>query len=458
MNKVATSLTPSRGAGVEGPSIDELIKTGSLHQRLAAARTAREKALAANGEQKEQFLSGLKPWERPEYVRGEPKKASRDQSASDRSKPKDSAPAPLVLDGRVAAEPEPAAAPVAAAVTAAVAPNRLRQVAGGAAFGIAVGIGLGYWFAGNTLPDATATIALTDEAPTALPGNRDAELARIALPATDAVPATPDAPRLSNVTSLSATLPAITGGSPIQRDTTLAPHFAEAAPQTMDIGLVSPRFVALPRSVERGDLTLPGSTPDLRFTGLAALPRRVSIAPVVTTLPADDATPPPLPPAPDAVAGPVSWQMPDTVKLPLSPSDTPLAKQDTALPVSRPAPSADLILILHAPVALPGSEVDTVAEKLSAGGFGSAASRPVDFTISRTNVRYFSPEDAEAAGAVAEALNAQLRDFTSFVPRPPVGTVEIWLAGQGAARPRPSRKPRPRRRRAARRPSRLWMP
>jgi hypothetical protein len=434
MNKVATSLTPSRGAGVEGPSIDELIAAGSLHQRLAAARAAREKALAASEGRPEQFLSGQKPWERPEYKRGEPRKMVRDRAASALTAPTAPILAPLILAERTvrapATEAEPTALPVAT-VAAPVAQNRLRQVLGATAIGIGIGVGLGYWFAGNTLPDATRTIALSDEAPAVLRNDAGAQNAGIKGPAADVKPTQRDVPRLPPVTPSAATPPEIAGGGPVQRDAAIAPGLPE--PDLMpDTGPATPGVVDQPRPSRQTERALPDVTGDARFAGLAALPGNAPIATIVAGLPVAEATLPTLPPAPETVATPVAWRMPDTVTLPISPADTPLAPQASTLPVSRPAPAGGLTLILHAPAALASTEVGAISGRLAAEGFPAPTSQAVDFTISQTNIRYFSPEDAKAAGAVATALNARLRDFTSFSPRPPAGTIEIWLAGQGS--------------------------
>ena len=432
MDKVATSLTPPRDAGQEAPSIDELIKSGSLHQRLAAARAARAKALAQIGAQPEQFRSGPKPWERPEYLRGEPRRDVGSRAAPDRpAAPAPARPAPLVLSAPVAARA--VVAPQVQAV--ALRPQRTRQlrllqVAGGAVFGIAVGAGLGYWFASTTPPGAATPFAPIAEAP--VPPGRDgaAENAAIALPATDTVPATPDAPQLSNVTSVAALLPTIATNGPIRRDAILAPQLA-GLPQADESAVFTPAFIAAPQPRDRGDLTRPAAPEELRLAARAA-PGRITIAMLDAALTPPDAAMPALPVAPGAVTTPAAWHMPDSAPLTAAPSDTPLAVQGLPLPVSRAAPAAGLTLILHAPARLSGGEVGSVEDRLRAGGFGDAELRPTDLTISRSNVRYFSPADAAAARAVATALNADLRDFTSFSPRPPAGTLEIWLAGQGS--------------------------
>lgn len=452
MNKVATSPTPPRDAGAERPSIDELIRSGSLDQRLAAARAARAKAMDQIGEQPEQFLSGLKPWERPEYLRGEPGTAPRNTPVRDRNAPMAAAP-PRTLLLRRPALPTPADTVAPKVEAVAVRPHRtpqlrLLQVAGGAIFGIAVGVGLGYWFANTTPPGTTALVTLTAEAPVPPGSDGATESAEIALPAADAVPATPDAPQLSNVTLVAARLPTIATNGPLARDATLAPRLA-GTPQAGESAVFAPVFVAAPQPRGRGDLSHPAAAEDLRFAALAA-PGRVTVAVLDGTLTPPDAVMPVLPVAPEAVTVPATWRMPESAPLTFTPGDTPPAAPDLPLPASRAAPTTELTLILHAPASLSDGEVGSVEDRLLAGGFGDAMLRPTDITISQSNVRYFSPEDAAAAKAVAAALNADLRDFTSFSPRPPAGTLEIWLAGRasGATRsavkaPAKAKKSRP---------------
>jgi hypothetical protein len=94
---------------------------------------------------------------------------------------------------------------------------------------------------------------------------------------------------------------------------------------------------------------------------------------------------------------------------------------------------------IHAPVNLSRAEVDRTIAALRAQGHRIEGPYRVSFSISRSNARYFHGGDAEAARAVGSALGptasgttVETRDFTHFSPRPPAGTVELWLAGRGA--------------------------
>jgi len=52
----------------------------------------------------------------------------------------------------------------------------------------------------------------------------------------------------------------------------------------------------------------------------------------------------------------------------------------------------------------------------------------VGYKISASHVRYYHPRDAVAATALAERIDARARDFTSFRPSPPIGTLEVFLS------------------------------
>ena len=80
---------------------------------------------------------------------------------------------------------------------------------------------------------------------------------------------------------------------------------------------------------------------------------------------------------------------------------------------------------------------DEMVAALQASGAFEPSAVPVDFSISRTNIRYFHAEDKPAAEAAAKSLIAagadpEVRDFTDYRPQPAAGVVEIYLAGAGA--------------------------
>ena len=97
------------------------------------------------------------------------------------------------------------------------------------------------------------------------------------------------------------------------------------------------------------------------------------------------------------------------------------------------------VIYLHAAVTADADEVGKVMASVSdVTGFPARTTPPFDFKISQTQVRFFHPEDREAASKVADAMSARLRSFTNFDPKPPQGTIELWLAGGGKAAARAS--------------------
>lgn len=120
------------------------------------------------------------------------------------------------------------------------------------------------------------------------------------------------------------------------------------------------------------------------------------------------------------------------------------------VPETRAAEAASVpqpLSILRVTVLVPSAGdldmADDLAADLAERGHDVARVKPVELKISERNVRFFHEGDRGEAARLAEAYEARLRDFTSFRPQPADGTVEIWLEGEGAARPAVSRPVRP---------------
>ena len=78
----------------------------------------------------------------------------------------------------------------------------------------------------------------------------------------------------------------------------------------------------------------------------------------------------------------------------------------------------------------------TMTQLSETGWSPEEASTP--FTIGKTHVRYYHPQDRAAAEELAASLNTEARDFVSFTPSPEEGYLELWLGGQGAPpKPKP---------------------
>ncbi|MEM9031473.1 MAG: hypothetical protein AAGB18_02415 [Pseudomonadota bacterium] len=97
---------------------------------------------------------------------------------------------------------------------------------------------------------------------------------------------------------------------------------------------------------------------------------------------------------------------------------------------------AELRLVIFAPAALDERDVAPTLDALADLGVAAADANRVPVTIRENQVRLYHASDRDAAARVADATGAELRDFTEFQPRPPLGTVELWFAGQsGVTRP-----------------------
>lgn len=150
---------------------------------------------------------------------------------------------------------------------------------------------------------------------------------------------------------------------------------------------------------------------------------------------------PPLPPEigatapePPSRARPSAAQRPPPrPALPAPEIEAPVAEVARAAPppvdAAPPGTLRDIELVLHVPTGVAASARDALIEAARSAGFAVDLTRPASVTISRTNVRFYHSEDAEAARALAAAIGARARDFTSFRPLPPLGIVEIWMAG-----------------------------
>ncbi len=96
-------------------------------------------------------------------------------------------------------------------------------------------------------------------------------------------------------------------------------------------------------------------------------------------------------------------------------------------------PGADGYTIrLSAPSTIPESEVESVVARLREAGISLGPIQRVNFKVTANQVRFFHPEDSATASIIAERVDAEARDFTSFRPSPEVGTMEVFVAGDGA--------------------------
>jgi hypothetical protein len=102
------------------------------------------------------------------------------------------------------------------------------------------------------------------------------------------------------------------------------------------------------------------------------------------------------------------------------------------------APAAARVVIHYAA----GSDADrqaaaTLADELSRAGYGTIEMRSQTVAVGGDRIRYFEDSERGAAAALAGVAGRvlsrfgrpapQLQDYTGFTPKPPGGTLEIWL-------------------------------
>jgi hypothetical protein len=106
-------------------------------------------------------------------------------------------------------------------------------------------------------------------------------------------------------------------------------------------------------------------------------------------------------------------------------------------------PAAIRVSILHTAGAGNALPAIQLAAYLQTRGFAVTDIRPVDVAIERPAVRYFFESDRPATRRLAAAIDAffakapgkapaQAADFSHVSPKPPQGSIEVWLPPPGA--------------------------
>lgn len=193
-----------------------------------------------------------------------------------------------------------------------------------------------------------------------------------------------------------------------------------------------------------GPLTLPlASDVPARPPSLAAISIPAAAVPSPDKAASGISEPEPRPTATDPDGG---------APIPTDPAALPEGVVAGADPAFSPPPAEPVVadpaafrVRVNAPASAPAAEVDAIGATLAGAGFPGLQAQRVGFTVSRTHLRYYNAEDAAAAQAIGARLGAEARDFTGYRPKPPVGTIEVWIAGaasDGAARPRRTAPPK----------------
>lgn len=214
---------------------------------------------------------------------------------------------------------------------------------------------------------------------------------------------------------------------------TLLPADRTPAPPTAEATVAALPFAAAPAAVVtapvlvRPQTIVADDTPDP--------------APVATVTPpeaAPEATPPAqaeaaTPSTPDPV---VPAPRPRATTAPEPPQAAPSEAVETAEPAAPAPPRAERVLVYTSA----GQAGEPLAAALGQAGFADVTTQPSRYPISTSNVRYYHATDAEAAAAIAAALEShlpdgrvQVRDFTTAERRTAAGRIEVWTAGNPAA-------------------------
>jgi hypothetical protein len=133
---------------------------------------------------------------------------------------------------------------------------------------------------------------------------------------------------------------------------------------------------------------------------------------------------------------------------PLPPAPTVLAPPPPSASAPPPQPSAQSELAafsIHilAPKGAAPDMSDKLAASLTQAGYRVTETAAVDAAITKTQVRFYHAADADAAAALAKKIDGPARDFTTFDPLPPAGTIEVWIAAKAPPPPPAPKKKKP---------------
>ncbi|SIO15300.1 hypothetical protein SAMN05444722_0628 [Rhodovulum sp. ES.010] len=125
-------------------------------------------------------------------------------------------------------------------------------------------------------------------------------------------------------------------------------------------------------------------------------------------------------------APPLEWAGP--VASPAAISETEAAAASAGSPEIATVPPVGRALVFFEQ-GVADVRIRAVVASLEKTGLSLKTPEGVPFRVSEDQVRVFWPEDRDAALMLADRIGARLRDFTEYRPRPPSGTIEVWLSG-----------------------------
>jgi hypothetical protein len=152
--------------------------------------------------------------------------------------------------------------------------------------------------------------------------------------------------------------------------------------------------------------------------------------------------------APQAQRLPESTGRAEPRRPPLPTSEPPASGAGAADEAAAAAPAQVRVFIHHTAGAENALPAIQLAAYLQTRGFAVTDIRQVEVRIDQPSVRYFSDGDRPESRRLVDAIGAffakapgrgpdQAADFSRFSPKPPEGSVEVWLPAPGP-RERPS--------------------
>jgi hypothetical protein len=88
-------------------------------------------------------------------------------------------------------------------------------------------------------------------------------------------------------------------------------------------------------------------------------------------------------------------------------------------------------IVVNIPENVSPDRYENALAMLDASAFSADVIGTTPFNISTTHVRYYHVADRGAAEALAGVFDAKARDFTSYLPSPDKGLLELWVSGEG---------------------------
>lgn len=122
---------------------------------------------------------------------------------------------------------------------------------------------------------------------------------------------------------------------------------------------------------------------------------------------------------------------PPEATFPLVLTSTPPARPGSTPPAASTGLADATNVVLLVPAFVPQASAEEAITAAAALGIPVDQTRRASVSISRTNIRYYHEEDAEAATILASGIGGIARDFTDFTPPPNPGVIEVWLEGRG---------------------------